>query len=171
MAASIDGDFHVSLLDILNGDPAAIRGVRDGWQQRGYVFVKLTDELIEQRDLLTKDVLRFFEGSPLSEKEKLAHGRAFGWVNAGSRESFRILSGQRKDEFQFPAGIADLNGLIDLTDQTMIQLFKVLSFGGVFGTACAEDPYQVAETLKLPLLYRPDSGLPRSFGIDRKSVV
>ena len=114
-------NYVIPLTDILKNDKSALITFSDELKKRGYVFVKLSPELIEQVDTCMKLAETFFK-APLPNKKVFKKEPIFGYFAVNHKESFRFLTGTRIKEQKMPGYFEDIKTLIYTMDQIMFTL-------------------------------------------------
>ena len=117
-------NYIVHLSAILENNKKAINCVSEEIQKRGYVFLRLTPELVEHIDICLKIIKNFFILNP-QHKKKFFKPPIFGYFNVKHKESFRFLTGSRVNKQLLPGDFDELKNLITILDQ--IMYFFVLS--------------------------------------------
>lgn len=119
-------NYIVPITSILRHDAEQIKRASDALQKRGYIFVRLPVELVKQIDICLSSIELFFNGS-IQYKKKFFKAPIFGYFNANHKESFRMLTGTRMNEQNYPQYFDSIKDLVHTVDQLMYSLTISLS--------------------------------------------
>lgn len=119
-------NYVIPLNSILQNDNRSIKAVADSLRIRGYTFIRLPTNITQQIDIRLKLMESFFS-KPKESKKKYFKAPIFGYFDVNHKESFRVLTGSRLDEQQFPADLVKVKQFIHTIDQIMYSLSLSLS--------------------------------------------
>lgn len=114
----------IPLTYLLQQNKKAINLVSNDLQTRGFSFIRLPDDLDKQIDACMLNMKVFFSQNQ-EYKNKYNKNGIFGYFPVKHKESFRLLTGSRLNEFNVP--ISELKNLIQTVDQIMYTLTLALS--------------------------------------------
>ena len=135
----------IPLTSILQDNQTAINAFASDLQKRGFAFVKLGPNLVNQIDLCMLIMEQFFS-QQVEYKKKFVKEPIFGYFGVEHKESFRILTGSRLSEHKFPDNFDRVQNLIKIIDRIMHSLVLLCS-PVLFPNVITE-----AKNLDIPLL-------------------
>ena len=113
--------YLIPLESILKRDTKSIIYITHAMKKRGFVFVKLPDELVKQVDLVTKIMENFFSNTT-EYKEKFKKKPIFGYFGVDHKESFRLLTRTRMNEQSYPDTFDEVKKLVNQIDRIMYAI-------------------------------------------------
>ena len=119
-------NYIISLTSLLQNDKTSINLVNESLLTRGYSFIRLPKELVEQIDICIQLMELFFQ-EPLYYKKKYFKEPIFGYFAVNHKESFRLLTGKRIDEQKIPDNLSQLKSLINTIDKIMYSMSLILA--------------------------------------------
>ena len=119
-------NYIISLTSLLQNNKESIDHVAESLLTRGYSFIRLPLELVQQIDTCIEIMETFFSNS-LSYKKKYFKEPIFGYYGVDHKESFRLLTGTRMDEQDIPKELSKLKNLINTIDKIMYSISLILS--------------------------------------------
>ena len=119
-------NYVVPLTLILQNDKEAIKTLSDELKTRGYTFVKLSPELVNQVDVCMGIIEAFF-ARYIDYKKAFFKAPIFGYFGVDHKESFRFLTGSRLSEQKLPTGFDEIKNLIHTIDQIMFTVTLLCS--------------------------------------------
>lgn len=119
-------NYIVPLTSILKNNDESVKKVSDSLTLRGYTFIKLPIDLVNQIDECLIIINNFFDNTE-QYKKKFFKEPIFGYFNVNHKESFRMLTGARLDEHTFPPHFDKIKDLINTVDKLMYSIALLLS--------------------------------------------
>jgi hypothetical protein len=111
----------IPLNQLLQNDREAINQLNNGLTTRGYVFVQLSDDLVQLVDDCLATLETFFSRDKIYKKG-FSKAPIFGYFDVPHKESFRVMTGPRLDEHKLPIGFESHKELALTLDQIMHTL-------------------------------------------------
>lgn len=119
-------NYVIPLDRILQNDKKALIIISGELKTRGYTFIRLTPELIEQINICMPIIDKFFS-EPVNYKKLYVKPPIFGYFNVQHKESFRLLTGARLSEHKLPYNFDKIKNLVQTLDQLMHSLALICS--------------------------------------------
>lgn len=135
--------YVMQLTSILENDKDSINYISESLQTRGYAFVRLPPDLVKKIDECTFTIERFFSDSLLYKKIYFREP-IFGYFNVNHKESFRLLTGSRLNEYSMPYSSNEIKDLVQTVDQIMYIISVFL------GPTLFPDLFNNANKLNIP---------------------
>lgn len=130
---------------ILENDRSAINIIGDDLQKRGYAFIRLNPELVNQIDECMSIIEKFFL-QQTNYKKTFSKDAIFGYFGVDHKESIRFLTGTRLIEHKIPNDFGKITNLIKYLDRIMYSI-TLLSAPILFPNIISE-----AKKLDIPLI-------------------
>lgn len=111
-------NYITPLNKILENDKLAVTTICNDLTTRGYSFIRLTPQMVEQIDNCVKIIDGFFNKN-INYKKGFEKEPIFGYYDVRHKESFRFLTGSRLDEQKLPDDFKPIKNLINKVDQIM----------------------------------------------------
>ena len=118
--------YIIPLSSILQNERIAIIKLCESLKIRGFCFVELTDDLVNQIDISLKNSEIFF-ARDVKDKKTFFKEPIFGYSNVDHKESFRFLTGSRISEHKIPNNFAQIKNLIQTIDKIMYTIALLCS--------------------------------------------
>src|SRR5665647_1261766 len=119
-------NYIIPLNSILQHDKLGIEIVSESLQTKGYAYIKLPENIVQEIDTCLKSIELFFAKSK-EQKKKYFKAPIFGYFDVDHKESFRVLTGSRIAEQEFPFELLGLKKFIHTIDQIMYSMTLSLS--------------------------------------------
>lgn len=113
--------YAFSLAGMLNNDVDIIEKFCDSLKRRGYAYVRLQKDVVKKIDDCVATIDDFFSSGVLY-KERFSKEPIFGYMNAIHKESFRMITGDRLSEHNFPKGFESVVEFAKFSDGLMYKL-------------------------------------------------
>jgi len=149
----------VSLQEIVDGKRKAVGTVVDAMRTRGWIFVKLSEDIVELARLAEAPLMKFFSSGKLTQRqidkqrEKLLHPQLGYDESDPVKPSLRILTGTELEQQVLSKAIKPnhLKSLSTSVDDALVGLTESLAMA-LFGVS----PAKLGKDHKLPLLASDD---------------
>lgn len=119
-------NYVMQLNSILQNDKNTMDYISESLQLKGYVFVRLPMELVKEIDSCVALMEKFFAETK-EYKTRYAKEPIFGYFGVDHKESYRLLTGSRITEQQFPYNFHELKDLVRKIDKMMYTISTLLS--------------------------------------------
>jgi len=141
------------LNDILSKQESALLSLKQRFQEQGWAFVILTDDLINLTNAAKPVLLSFFDNPGDEKRWKYTYGSGLGFYSYPSKCGFRLLTGKElHPEKTLPTTIQNVTvPLVNEIEQKMIKIVEAIS-SSFFGIS----PEEAGKKLDLPLLLEND---------------
>ena len=119
-------EYIMQLTSILENDVPTINYMSECFEKRGYVFVRLPQELVSKIDECMLLIEDFFNNN-LNYKNSYFKEPIFGYFGVSHKESFRLLTGARINEHKMPTNFNKIKDLVQTIDRLMYSISMSLS--------------------------------------------
>lgn len=111
---------------IIEHNENMIEQISNRLKKCGFSFIKLPSKIVDLIDKALNDIDFFFKKE--NEYKKYFEKKPiFGYFNVEHKESFRLLTKERLDEYKLPNNFENIIELIKLLDKLMYDLTIILS--------------------------------------------
>jgi len=120
------GYYIPSLSGLLQNMPYDVQSISISLLTRGYAFVKLPSQMIQQIDDCLIAANEFFAQND-NYKKGFFKEPIFGYYDVAHKESFRVLTGSRINEQKYPKQLSNMKPFVMSLDNMMYTITKHLS--------------------------------------------